>query len=62
MPARSVREPKADVAVDEGVVQMKLLEELDAAEGFATFVSTFPPWGAGPRRIITIPTTRRSTC
>src|ERR1700732_1031371 len=48
MTATFVREPVADLAVDNGVVQMNLLVEPGAAEGFAAFVSTFPPLGSGP--------------
>lgn len=48
MPATFVREPKADEAVDNGVVHMNLLVEPGDAEGFATFISTFPPLGGGP--------------
>jgi mannose-6-phosphate isomerase-like protein (cupin superfamily) len=48
MSATFVREPKAGQAVDNGVVQMNLLVEPGAAEGFAAFVSTFPPLGGGP--------------
>jgi mannose-6-phosphate isomerase-like protein (cupin superfamily) len=40
--------PKADEAVDNGIVQMNLLVEPGSAEGFAVFVSTFPPLGGGP--------------
>jgi quercetin dioxygenase-like cupin family protein len=48
MSATFVREPVADQTVDNGVVQMNLLVEPGAAEGFAAFVSTFPPLGGGP--------------
>jgi len=38
----------ADEAVDNGIVQMNVLLEPGRAEGFAVFVSTFPPMGGGP--------------
>src|SRR5437016_2638766 len=40
--------PNADEAVDNGIVHMNVLLEPGRAEGFAMFVSTFPPLGAGP--------------
>ena len=40
--------PKTDEAVDNGIVHMNLLLEPGRAEGFAVFVSTFPPLGGGP--------------
>ena len=40
--------PTADEAVDNGIVQMNVLLEPGRAEGFAMFVSTFPPLGGGP--------------
>ncbi len=48
MSAPFVITPKGEEAIDNGVVQMNLLVEPGAAEGFAVFVSTFPPFGAGP--------------
>ena len=40
--------PNSDEAVDNGIVQMNVLLEPGRAEGFAVFVSTFPPLGGGP--------------
>ena len=40
--------PKGDEAIDNGIVQMNVLLEPGKAEGFAVFVSTFPPLGSGP--------------
>ena len=40
--------PKGDEAVDNGIVLMNVLLEPGRAEGFALFVSTFPPMGGGP--------------
>jgi quercetin dioxygenase-like cupin family protein len=40
--------PRVDDAVDNGIVQMNVLLEPGRAEGFAMFVSTFPPSGGGP--------------
>jgi mannose-6-phosphate isomerase-like protein (cupin superfamily) len=40
--------PKGDEAVDNGVVLMNLLVAPGSADGFAIFVSTFPPFGGGP--------------
>ena len=40
--------PTAGEAVDNGIVQMNVLLEPGRAEGFAMFVSTFPPLGGGP--------------
>jgi len=48
MTAPFVIEPKGDEAVDNGIVQMNVLVEPGRAEGFAIFVSTFPPLGGGP--------------
>lgn len=43
-----VKVPRSDEAVDNGIVQMNVLVEPGSAEGFAVFVSTFPPFGGGP--------------
>lgn len=48
MAAPFVIAPKGDVTIDNGVVQMNVLLEPGRAEGFAVFVSTFPPLGGGP--------------
>ena len=48
MAAPFVIAPHADDAVDNGIVQMNVLLEPGQAEGFAMFVSTFPPLGLGP--------------
>ncbi len=40
--------PNSNEAVDNGIVQMNVLLEPGRAEGFAVFVSTFPPLGGGP--------------
>jgi mannose-6-phosphate isomerase-like protein (cupin superfamily) len=48
MAASFVLAPTADEAVDNGIVQMNVLLEPGRAEGFAAFVSTFPPLGGGP--------------
>lgn len=40
--------PNDDEAVDNGIVSMTLLLEPGNADGFAMFVSTFPPLGGGP--------------
>ncbi|MBL0311457.1 MAG: cupin domain-containing protein [Holophagaceae bacterium] len=40
--------PKRDEAVGNGIVQMNVLLEPGRADGFAVFVSTFPPLGGGP--------------
>ena len=62
MAAPFVIVPKANEAVDNGIVHMNVLVEPGRAEGFAMFVSTFRRWGADRRRTTTTPTTRRSTC
>jgi quercetin dioxygenase-like cupin family protein len=48
MAARFVIAPKDNEAVDNGIVQMNVLVEPGSAEGFAVFVSSFPPLGGGP--------------
>ncbi|GAC1603693.1 MAG: hypothetical protein NVS3B21_32450 [Acidimicrobiales bacterium] len=48
MTAPFVIRPEENEAVDNGIVQMNVLLEPGAAEGFAMFVSTFPPFGGGP--------------
>ena len=48
MAAPFVIAPRSDEAVDNGIVQMNLLVAPGSAEGFAVFVSTFPPFGGGP--------------
>jgi mannose-6-phosphate isomerase-like protein (cupin superfamily) len=48
MAAPFVIAPKADESLDNGIVQMNVLLEPGFAEGFAVFVSTFPPLGGGP--------------
>src|SRR5258708_28177895 len=48
MSAPFVIEPTADDAVDNGIVRMNVLLGPGRAEGFAMFVSTFPPLGGGP--------------
>src|SRR5258708_18756104 len=48
MAAPFLRVPNSDEAVDNGIVQMNVLLEPGSAEGFAVFVSTFPPLGGGP--------------
>ena len=40
--------PEQDEAIDNGIVRMNVLLEPGRAEGFAVFVSTFPPLGGGP--------------
>ena len=40
--------PTSDDAIDNGIVHMNVLLEPGRAEGFALFVSTFPPLGGGP--------------
>lgn len=48
MAAPFVIAPKSDDAIDNGIVSMNMLLEPGRAEGFAVFVSTFPPLGGGP--------------
>jgi quercetin dioxygenase-like cupin family protein len=48
MAAPFVIVPKGDEAVDNGIVQMNVMLGPGSAEGFAVFVSTFPPLGGGP--------------
>ena len=48
MSAPFVIAPNADDAVDNGIVHMNVLVEPGQAEGFAMFLSTFPPLGGGP--------------
>src|SRR5260370_15407397 len=48
MTAPFVMVPNGDEAVDNGIGQMNVLLEPGSAEGFAVFVSTFPPLGGGP--------------
>ena len=48
MAAPFVIVPQGDEAVDNGIVQMNVLLWPGSADGFAIFVSTFPPLGAGP--------------
>ena len=48
MAAPFVIVPTGDEAVDNGIVEMNVLVEPGRAEGFAVFVSTFPPLGGGP--------------
>ena len=48
MTAPFVIEANPDDALDNGIVQMNVLVEPGRAEGFAMFVSTFPPLGGGP--------------
>ena len=62
MTAPFVIAPNRDKAVDNGIVQMDVLVEPGRAEGFAYSSALSRRWGAGRRRTITMPTTRRSTC
>jgi len=48
MAAAFVITPKVDQAVDNGIIQMSMLVEPGSSEGFAVFLSTFPPLGDGP--------------
>ena len=48
MAAPFLIEPTTEDAVDNGIVHMNVLIEPGSAEGFAIFVSTFPPLGGGP--------------
>ena len=48
MAAPFVIAPTSDATVDNGIVQMNMLLEPGNADGFAVFVSTFPPSGGGP--------------
>jgi mannose-6-phosphate isomerase-like protein (cupin superfamily) len=48
MAAPFVIEPKIDEAIDNGIIHMNMLVEPGQAEGFAIFVSHFPPLGGGP--------------
>ena len=48
MAAPFVIAPDLDEAVDNGVTRMNLLVEPGRAEGFAVFLSTFPPLRGGP--------------
>jgi len=48
MTATFVRGAEGAETVDNGIVQMNVLVEPGAAQGFAAFVSTFPPLGGGP--------------